>query len=165
MAVAFAAFGLSMQAQDATASKSGKGFKIGVNAQLPTGDVAEFTPFGLGLDVAYLFEVSENFDAGVATGFSNIFVKSDFNDFLDPFQYLPIAAAATGRFNATEDFSLGADLGYAVGISEGFDGGFYYKPLVGYMISDAAQLNLSYVGISIEDLTFSTLNFGVLFSL
>lgn len=80
-------------------------------------------------------------------------------------QFLPIAAS--GRFNASEDFSIGADLGYALGINEGNDGGFYYRPIVGYNLSEKAQLNLSYTGVSIKDadFTWSTINLGVLFSL
>jgi hypothetical protein len=157
LVVAFALIGFVVQAQE--------GFKIGVNAQLPVGDAADVYSFGLSLDLLYMFEVSESFDIGITTGFSNAFLKSEFKDFGDPAQFIPIAAAA--RFKASEDFSIGADLGYALGINEGNDGGFYYRPMVGYDVSEMAQLTLSYSGVSVKDadFTFSTINLGVLFSL
>ena len=153
----FALIGFGAQAQD--------GFKLGVNAQLPVGDAADVYSFGLSLDLVYMFEVSESFDAGITTGFSNAFLKSEFKDFGDPAQFIPIAAAA--RFKASDDFSIGADLGYALGINDGNDGGFYYRPIVGYDISENAQLTLSYSGVSVKDadFTFSTINLGILFSL
>ncbi|AIY13744.1 outer membrane beta-barrel protein [Cellulophaga baltica] len=160
---AMALFGFGVQAQDQDQS----GFKLGLNVQLPVGDASDVSSFGLGLDAAYMFEVSDQFDLGVATGFSNVFGKTidagEFEIEIDDFQYIPLAAAA--RYNATEEFSVGADLGYAIGINDGNDGGFYYKPTVGYMLSEGTQLNLSYVGISVNDFTYSTINLGVLFSI
>ena len=158
---AFALFGFSVQAQE--------GFKVGVNAQLPVGDASDFTSFGLGLDVAYMFEVSDQFNVGVASGFSNLFGKTiDLGDFgeaeASDYSYIPLAAAA--RFDVSEDFSIGADLGYAIGVSEGDNNsGFYYKPTVGYMLSEGTQLNLSYAGISLDGFSISTINLGALFSL
>lgn len=157
LVAAFALIGFGVQAQE--------GFKLGANVGIPVGDAGDITSFSLGLDVAYMFGVSDNFDVGVATGFTNAFVKSELKDLGadSAVQFLPLAAAA--RFMASEDFSIGADLGYAIGINEGNDGGFYYKPTVGYMVSEATQLNLSYAGVSLEGVSFSSVNLGVLFSL
>lgn len=156
-AFAFVSFGVQAQ----------EGFKLGVYAQLPIGDAGDITSFGLGLDAAYMFEVSDSFDAGIATGFINTFVKKELTDLGadSAVQFIPIAAA--GRFSASEEFVIGADLGYALGINDGNDGGFYYRPLVGYNISEKTQLNVSYTGVSIKDAdsSFSTINLGVLFSL
>jgi len=151
---AFALFGFGVQAQE--------GFKLGANLGLPMGDSGDVSSFSIGLDASYMFEVSDQFDAGISTGFSHAFLKDGFEGEV---QFLPIAAS--GRFNASEDFSIGADLGYALGINEGNDGGFYYRPIVGYNLSEKAQLNLSYTGVSIKDadFTWSTINLGVLFSL
>tara|TARA_R110000796_G_scaffold35017_3_gene90203 strand:+ start:189278 stop:189757 length:480 start_codon:yes stop_codon:yes gene_type:complete len=147
-------FGFSVQAQE--------GFKLGANIGLPIGDAGDLSSFSIGLDVAYMFEVSDSFDAGIVSGFSHAFLK----DGLDgEVQFLPIAAS--GRFKAADKFSIGADLGYAMGINDGNDGGFYYRPIAGYNISEKVQLNLSYTGISANDADFSwsTINLGVLFSL
>lgn len=66
----------------------------------------------------------------------------------------------------TEDFSVGTDLGYALGLKEDVDGGFYYRPKLGYRIADSIELNLSYAGISLEDdINASTFNIGFMFQL
>lgn len=156
---ALALFGFSVNAQE--------GFKVGANLGLPVGDAADISSFSIGLDVAYHWSVADNFTAGVASGFTNSFGKKidlgSMSITLDDVQFLPIAAS--GRFAASEKFSVGADLGYAIGISDGIDGGFYYRPIVGYNLSAMTQLNVSYTGISVEGGTWSTVNLGVLFAL
>lgn len=59
------------------------------------------------------------------------------------FSILPVAAAA--RFNPTEQFVVGADLGYAVGLEENYKGSFYYRPVVGYSFG-SSTLQLAYSG-------------------
>lgn len=151
------AFGLQAQ----------EGFRAGINLALPVGDAADVSSFSLGLDVNYLWEVADSFDAGVAAGFTNAFGK-DIDTGLggsvkvDDVQFLPLAAA--GRFEASDKVRLGADLGYAIGISDGNDGGFYYRPMVGYGLSEKMELNLSYTGISLDGATWSTIALGFLFA-
>ena len=155
----FAVFGFSAQAQE--------GFKAGVNLGLPVGDAGDVSGFSIGLDVLYHWAVSDEFNAGIATGFTNAFGKSidaGIASFDVPdVQFIPVAAS--GRFSLTDEFSAGADLGYAIGINDGNDGGFYYRPIVGYGVSDNVEVNLSYTGISIDGFTWSTINLGVLFGL
>lgn len=157
--IALAVFGFNLSAQE--------GIKVGINLGLPVGDAGDVSSFSIGLDAAYLWAVSDEFNAGIATGFTNAFGKSidtglgsiDIGDV----QFLPVAAS--GRFNASEMFRVGADLGYALGINDGNDGGFYYRPLVGYAVSENIEVNLSYTGISADGGTWSTINLGVSFGL
>jgi len=158
---AIAVFGLSSaMAQD---------FNVGVNAGLPVGDVADGYTLNFGLDANYLFEVSEEFDAGVTVGYSHFLGDSiDFGGLgsldVEDAGFVPIAAAA--RFNASEEFTIGADLGYALGVSpDGNDGGFYYAPKVQYGVSEALDIVLAYKGISVDGGTFSSINLGVEFGL
>ena len=144
-----------------------EGFRAGVNVALPVGDASDFSSFSAGLDLQYLWSVEENFDAGVAAGFTNAFGK-EFDTGIGTFeaedvQFLPLAAAA--RYHASEQFRIGADIGYAVGINDGNDGGFYYRPLVGYGLSEKMELNLSYTGVSLDGATWSTIALGLLFNL
>ena len=107
--VVFALVGLGAQAQE--------GFKAGVNLGLPVGDAGDVSNFSVALDAMYHWEVSETFFAGVATGFSNAFGKTEtFSEGgfeieieAEDIQFLPIAAS--GRFNASDSFRIGADLG------------------------------------------------------
>ena len=65
-------------------------------------------------------------------------------------------------------FVVGADLGYAVALSpSGADGGFYYRPMVGYKLGDNMQLNLAYSGISQKSTSnsISYVSLGVMFGL
>ena len=128
------------------------GLEVGVNFALPVGDADDYSTFTLGFDVAYLFEVSENFNAGIASGFTNAF--GDSYNFLgqsydyDDVQFIPVAAA--GRFYPTENLYLGGDIGYAIGVNTGNDGGFYYRPRIGYSLTEMIGVNVSYTGISFD---------------
>jgi len=161
MIAAVAVFGMtSLNAQE---------FNVGVNVGLPTGDADIGYTLGLGLEANYLWEVSDQFQAGVSAGYSH-FLGEDINlGFLgttgfEDAGFVPVAAA--GRYAASDDFTLGLDLGYAVGISpDGNDGGFYYAPKVQYGISDNMDIVASYRGVSTDGITFSSINLGVEFGL
>ena len=158
---ALTVFGLTANAQDDSKSSSNGSFKLGANIALPVGDAADFSSVSIGIDAAYLFGISEQFDLGPAIGFTNAILDSDF-DYLDDVQFLPIAAA--GRYNINDKMYVGADIGYAVGINDGNDGGFYYRPRFGYSFTDLIGINASYTGISLDGGTWSTIGVGVEFS-
>lgn len=153
-----ALFGFTMNAQD---------FKVGINGALPIGDAGDFADFSVGVDAVYLWNVSEKFDAGIATGFSNAFTKDievlGSTVEVDDVQFVPIAG--TARYNVSTNFYLGADLGYAIGINDGNDGGFYYRPRIGYNFSEKVSLNLSYTGVSVDGGSWDTIGLGVEFGL
>ncbi len=147
-------------------------FKAGVGVGLPSGDVSDAYTLNINLDLSYLWEVSDEFQAGVTTGYSHFMgdeesitilgttVTVEFEDA----GFIPLAAA--GRFNVSEEFTLGADLGYAVGLSpDGNDGGFYYAPKVQYGVSEAIDIVASYRGVSVDGGSFSSINLGVEFGL
>jgi hypothetical protein len=142
------------------------GFEVGVNFALPVGDAADFSTFSIGLDAAYFYEVSENFDTGVSTGFTNAFgdsvkiggIELDSDDV----QFIPIAAVA--RFHVIKNLYVRADIGYALGINDGNDGGFYYRPLISYKFTEMIGANISYTGISLDGGDWSTVGLGIEFS-
>lgn len=140
-------------------------FTVGINGGIPVGDLEEFTTFNLGADLAYRFEVAEQFEIGGLVGYSHFFGDSGGDDDLswevDDVQFLPVAASARFKMNS---FFAGADIGYAIGINEGNDGGFYYRPHAGYNFGRIGVL-ASYSGISIEESTASSLNLGIEFRL
>jgi hypothetical protein len=151
--------GLALQAQE--------GFRAGINLAIPTGDASDVSGFSIGLDATYLWNVAESFDVGVAAGFTNAFGKEIEVDGIGSFevddvQFLPIAAAA--RYHVTDKFRVGGDIGYAIGISDGNDGGFYYRPMVGYGLNEKMELNLSYTGISLDGGNWSTIGLGFMYA-
>ncbi|WP_034058286.1 hypothetical protein [Lacinutrix jangbogonensis] len=146
-------------------------FNVGLSAALPMGDAGDFTTFGVNLDANYLWDVSDDFKAGVTTGYHHYFgdevTTSVFGTSLtlefDDFGFLPIAAA--GRYNVSEVLTVGADLGYAVGLSpDGNEGGVYYAPKIQYSVSDKIDIVAAYKGIS-NDGSFDSVSLGVEFGL
>lgn len=143
-------------------------FSAGATFGIPTGDADEGYTFALGLDVNYMFESDSEFSYGVATGYLTYFGDEitvlGTTVEIDNASFLPVAAAA--RYAASEKFSLGADVGYAIGLApDGNDGGFYYRPMVAYAVSEKVSISLSYSGVSVDRGTFSNIGLGVLFGL
>ncbi|AUC84432.1 hypothetical protein CW731_03560 [Polaribacter sp. ALD11] len=140
------------------------GFNIGV----PTGDASDISNLTLGAELNYMFPVADGFTLGPSVQYSHFFGKDvdligggtlEVSDA----SFLPISGAA--RFNVSEKFVVGANIGYAVGLDENNDGGFYYRPIVGYKIGGTTQLNLSYSGISNDGTNISNVSLGVMFGL
>ncbi|GAB1309307.1 hypothetical protein KH5_19900 [Urechidicola sp. KH5] len=153
-----AVFGISAFAQNGN-------FNAGINFGFPTGDASDFSSFNLKVEVNYLFEVSEAFDVGPSMSYSHYFGKEIGSTGInwDDVSFLPLAAAA--RFNASDKFAVGGDIGYAIGLSpSGNDGGFYYRPLVGYNVTDNIMIQASYSGISRDGGTFSNFGIGGMYS-
>lgn len=74
--------------------------------------------------------------------------------------FIPIAGSA--RYNISEEFALGADLGYALGINpDTNDGGFYYAPRIQYNTSSFLSIVAAYRGISVDGGSFDNLSLGV----
>ena len=143
------------------------GLKAGINVGLVPGDFSDVASFNLTLDAAHLWEVSDQIEVGAVTGFSQTFTKEIDGFETNDVQFLPIAAAA--RLSISEEFTVGVDLGYAVGINEGNDGGFYYAPRVQYSISESLDIVAAYRGVSIDagpiSVGFNTITLGVEFGL
>ncbi|WP_299667527.1 hypothetical protein [uncultured Polaribacter sp.] len=138
-----------------------------VTAGLPVGDYKDASSFALSADLYFMKSVSESFGLGVTSGYSIYFGK-DYDEGLVEieganFSYLPLAGAF--RFNLSEDFSIGTDVGYAFGLSDNTDGGFYYKPTLGFNIGDSSQLILSYQGISEDGGTLNYIGLGFAFGM
>ncbi len=146
-------------------------FNLGISAGLPIGDFSDLFSFSAIADVNYLFDVSEEFQVGPMAGLSYSFgeeFEADFGDFevegsVEDAIFLPIGGAA--RFNISENFTLGADLGYALGISDGLDGGFYYAPKVQYGVSQSLDIVAAYRGVSVDGGSFNIVSLGVEFGL
>ncbi len=142
-------------------------FNAGIGGGIPIGDAGDFATFAIAVDLGYLFEISDEFDAGVTTGFSHSFGE----DFtvggvtfeIEDVQFIPIAAS--GRFEVAPDFTVGADVGYAIGINDGNDGGFYYSPRVQYSVSEAIDIVAAYRGVSVDGGSWDIISAGIEFGI
>lgn len=138
-----------------------QGFRIGFHAGIPVNQEGnDAVSLMAGLDTGYLFALGEVVDAGAMTGFINGFPEKFDSGGVDlpHVQFVPLAGSF--RIWPSNVFSFGADLGYALGINDGNDGGLYYKPIIGYMTSPRTEVNLSYTGIENDDLPWATVQLG-----
>ncbi len=138
-------------------------FNIGANFGLPVGDIDVSHNFAISGEVNYLFDVSDEFQVGPSVSFINYFGKEENNIGFGSIQFLPIAGAA--RFHVSDEFALGADLGYAVGINRGNDGGFYYRPMLAYYVTETIALQATYSGVTSDGATASNVGLGITFKL
>ena len=153
LSLAFVAMGFSVSAQSS-------GFNLGADVGFPTGDVKDLFSLTMTVNATYMLGESDQFDYGVAASYSYWKGK----DGVDNGSFLPLAGAL--RFNASETFVLGTDIGYAIGVSPSQnDGGFYYKPMVGYNFSDNMMLQASYSGVSVDGGTYSNFGIGIMFGM
>ncbi len=140
------------------------GISAGIHLGIPTGDISDFSSFNYGLDVTYLTEISDNFHAGVTSGYTNFtgknvtFSGDDINFTVNTgdFGFIPIAG--TARFSFSDKFFGAADLGYAISTNGG-TGGFYYQPKVGFQAS-VIDIFAFYKGISSDGATIASFGVG-----
>ena len=148
------------------ASMQAQTFKVGATLGLPAADASDISTFVLGVDAYYYFtDVDALIEIGATAGFRNFFGDDieigDQTVSVDDGQFLPLAAA--GRVKIFGLLSGGVDIGYALGINDGNDGGFYFRPVVGFDIADTIELNASYESITNDGVTWGNINLGVLF--
>lgn len=139
-----------------------KHWTFGLNGGIPLGDVEDSHSFHAGADVAYRIDIIDLLDIGGLVGYSHYFgdtVETSFGDVeFDDLQFLPVAA--TGRIRILSILFAGTDLGYAIGISDDNDGGFYLRPQIGLNLGIANVLAF-YENISVDGGNVSSINAGV----
>ncbi|AOZ98236.1 MULTISPECIES: hypothetical protein [Flavobacterium] len=133
-------------------------FKLGAHVGLPTGDMKDISSVNLGADLAYTWSVAEGLDAGITTGYTTYLGKDGWDDA----SFIPVAA--TAQFTLTNNWFIGADLGYGIGVNDGNEGAFMYQPKFGYQM-EKAGLYVAYKGFSKDGFTVSSINLGVNFKL
>ena len=138
----------------ANAQLGGGQFSGGVNIGIPVGTMKAQSSFSYGLDVNYMLNSGEEFSYGIATGYQNYSGKNG----IPSVDFIPLALA--GRYAVSEQVSIGADLGYAMSSN----GGFYYRPMVVYNLSETMKFNASYSGVSVTGGTVSNVGAGIMFN-
>ena len=115
---------------------------VAISAGLPIGDSNLGDTYSISVDAYYMKYLNNSFDAGFTTGYTAVFNDS----FNINRAIIPLAGAIRYKFLAA--WSVGTDLGYALGISNtGSESGVYYKPVVGYDFGDKGQIMLSFQGV------------------
>ncbi len=144
-----------------------EGFRIGIQGGLPIDDFNDEVSLMVGVDAGYMWVLGEAMDLGVTTGyihgFSESFGLADMVIELPNVEFVPLATSL--KFWPTREFSLGGNVGYALGISEGNDGGLYYRPMIGYLFNQTTEINFSYTGISLDDRSWTTISVGIVLTI
>ncbi|CAL2077209.1 hypothetical protein [Tenacibaculum sp. 190524A05c] len=147
LTIAMVAFGFAANAQKA-------GFNVG--ADVTYNFDAEV--FGLMGEANYLFEVSDEFRVGPAISYQYAFGK-DIETALGTISVDgsgDFTAAGAARYDISEQFIIGADLGYYFDASS-----FYYRPLVGYRLNENTVIQLALPSSDASN----SLSLGVMFGL
>lgn len=139
-------------------------FGIGLNGGVTVGDYEDIYSSNLGIDLFYLYGLSDKFYLGASTGFANYFGEDvnlsglgevEFNDA----QFIPVAGSL--RFSPFSNFIVGADVGYAIGVNDGNDGGFYASPRATYMINGKLPVFAGYRTIDLDGESLGSIQFGI----
>lgn len=141
-------------------------FSAGISGGIPVGDAGDFYDFSVIIDAAYIFEVSDAFEAGPVTGYSLSFGKDQDLPLggtisIEEAQFIPIAGRA--QWNFADAWSLAGDIGYAIGVNSGNDGGFYYSPRLAFAATESLDIVAAYRGVS-SDFNFDIISLGVDFT-
>ena len=144
---------------------SAQSFNVGISGGIPVGDAGDLTTFAMAIDLGYILEITEEFEAGPMVGFQHFFGDSTtiagFKVELDDVSFIPVGGTANYYFG---DFGVSLDLGYAIGVSDGNDGGFYWAPGAQYGVTDLISIIVDYRNIIADGATWSNISAGVEFS-
>ncbi|WGK66235.1 hypothetical protein [Croceiramulus getboli] len=150
-------------AQLTTTDDKNHQFGIGLNGGITVGDFEDIYSSNIGIDLYYLYSISEKFYLGGTTGFTNYFGEDVFVPSLgevefDDAQFIPIAGSL--RFTPFERFAVGADIGYAIGLNDGNEGGFYASPRATYFIADKFPVFAGYRLIDLDGESLGSIQVG-----
>lgn len=142
-------------------------FNVGGGIGLPIGDAGDIANFSFVIDASYMFDVSDDFQVGPVTGYSHSFgdemtfgpVTIEFDDV----QFLPLGGGF--RWVSAGGFGLGGDIGYAIGLNDGNDGGFYYAPRASYGVSEAVSIVAAFRGVAVDGGSFDIITVGAEFAI
>lgn len=138
---------------------------IGVNVGLTNSEVKQYSSIVVSTDVSYLFYSFEDFKLGSMVSFVYFTPKFIENLNVKPFMYLPVGVSV--GFQLFDELCyIGADVGYAIGLSPtGDKGGVYFKPVIGYNLNNSSRINVSYSGILKSEFIYSYIGVGFSFNI
>ena len=127
-----------------------------VHVGIPVGDAADYSSFNVGVDLAYLHPIADNFKLGAKVGYDHFIADSNFKDLGgEDFGFIPLAA--TAKYEFSNNLFVGADLGYAFSTQKITDGGLFWQPKFGYS-GASFDVYAGYKGISISNDNFKNSN-------
>ncbi|RYZ28299.1 MAG: hypothetical protein EOO10_10055 [Chitinophagaceae bacterium] len=141
-----------------TAEAQQDGFRLGAHAGIPLSDASDVSSAKLGIDASYLYSITDRVAIGVASGYSTFLGKDDF----DGYSFVPVAASLRGGYGDSIFYT--ADLGYALALTEGADGGVYIQPKLGWTNSRIDAF-VFYQSISADGASLGAVGAGIAYKL
>ena len=126
-------------------AQKGFTFGVGANIGLPVGNASDITSFIVGGELQGECKFNENVSAVFTTGYTHFIGKDLGLGVKINYGAIPILAGI--RYYPTGKFFIGGQAGYSFFTGDASDGGFTYKPQIGYN-AEAVQLALSYNAIT-----------------
>ncbi|MGD1839723.1 MAG: hypothetical protein ACFB0B_02345 [Thermonemataceae bacterium] len=160
--IAFVGIIVTTEAQ--TIEKGSQIYGIGLNGGFVVRDFEEIYSANIGIDLFYLYAISDRIALGASTGFANYFgdeitMASGMTEDVDNAQFIPVAGSV--RVSPIRNIILGADVGYAIGVNEDNEGGFYLSPRATYLINEKFPLFTGYRSIDIDGINLESIQFGI----
>lgn len=157
---------VSAYSQDDTDETEKKGLtedvKIALNLGSISGDniVRDSRSVSVDLEVSIFFDVTNDLKLGFVTGAAHYLPKKEKSGIENSVDYTIPFAGSIRLYTDNDKFFIGGDAGYAIGFE---DGGFYYRPKIGIVLSECSGINVSYSNIE-DNGTLSTVSIGYEFT-
>lgn len=138
-----------------------------ISAGLPIGDASDVSNVNLMGGLLFQTVVNENLNLTFGATYSHFIGKKVTSDLIT-IEYDDISSILLGagaRVFMSQDFGIGIELGYAIGINpDNYDGGFYYSPNLRYYVWDSTNIFINYTSIT-NNGSLSSINLGFEFGL
>jgi hypothetical protein len=139
-----------------------------ISAGLPLSDASDVSDVNLSAGLLFQTVVNQNLNLTFGATYSHFIGKKVTEELItieyDDISSILLGAGARGFF--TQDFSVGIELGYGIGITpENYDGGFYYSPNLRYYVSSSTNIFLNYTSIASDGSVLASINLGLEFGL
>ena len=116
---------------------------VGLEAAVPTGDMALITPFGLGGSIKVVFPLSNNIGLTASAGYLYFLKKTIFDVTVGGFHAIPLKGGL--RICTNNGIYVEPQAGYTFfGAGQGADGAFTFAGNVGYLLNNTFDISARY---------------------
>lgn len=139
-------------------------FKLGVNIgiSVDAGPSNVDGGISLGIDTAYLWDISPKSKLGISSGY-------EYNEVIIPFMaifnenieenYSFIPVSAQWHYNIFPKLFFASELGYAISLTSHFNGGLYFHPKIGFE-KTTWDIYMGYRSITNNEENYGSFNLG-----
>lgn len=151
-------------AQIITNKNSEHHYGLGINGGITLGTYDDSYSNNVGIDLYYLYNIHRKLYIGGSTGLANYLgnnlnILVNGNEKLKNALFIPLLASL--RFSPYKNFLVGPDIGFAIRLNSGNDGGFYISPRVTYFIEGKFPVFAGYRLINLNGKGLGSIQFGL----